>query len=544
MTTIFEARKILTMSATRPVATHVAVRDGKILGAGTLEELERWDDYTLDTTFADKVLMPGLVEGHAHSFEGLTWDDTYVGWFDRRDPDGKTWDGVQTIDALVDRMSASNAANPGTDVLVGWGLDPIYMENTRVTRQDLDRISTDRPILIVHASGHMYSLNSRAFEMLNMLKPGMNAEGIPLADDGLPMGELRGLELMVPASVKLGYDRMSRQQTPGAMDAFARLCVRAGVTTCADLARMLDDDQVAALLRDTGAPDYPVCIVPYMHINGRTTDDLFAFLEKIIPQSTDRCRFGAIKAHADGSIQGFTGRLNWPYYQNGAPNGMWYVTPEKLGEVYERALQAGILVHTHTNGDEASQLAIELTEAALKKHPSFDHRFTLQHCQMATPAQFRKIKALGMCVNLFANHHYFWGDEHYKYTVGPERAERMNACRTALDTGVPMAIHSDAPVTPLGPLFTAWAAVTRRTASNRVQGTGERITVDEALSAITLGAAFTMGMDHLVGSIEAGKRADFCVLGDDPTDVAPEALKDIPIWGTVQGGRLFAAETI
>ena len=544
MTTIYQAKKILTMSATRPVATHVAVRDGKILGAGTLEELERWGDYRLDTTFADKVLMPGLVEGHAHSFEGLTWDDTYVGWFDRRDPDGRTWDGVRTIDALVDRMTAANAAAPGTDVLVGWGLDPIYMGNTRVTRADLDRISTDRPILIVHASGHMYSLNSRAFEMLNMLKPGMNAEGIPLADDGLPMGELRGLELMVPASVKLGYDRMARQQTPGCMDAFARLCVRAGVTTCADLARMLDDDQVAALLRDTGAKDYPVCIVPYMHINGRTTDDLFAFLKKIIPQSTDRCQFGAIKAHADGSIQGFTGRLNWPHYQNGAPNGMWYVTPEKLGEVYERALEAGILVHTHTNGDEASQLAIELVEGALKKHPSFDHRFTLQHCQMATQAQFRKMKSLGMCVNLFANHHFFWGDEHYKYTVGPERAERMNACRTALDTGVPMAIHSDAPVTPLGPLFTAWAAVTRRTASNRVQGTGERITVPEALEAITLGAAFTMGMDHLVGSIEAGKRADFCVLEADPLEADAETLKDIPVWGTVQGGRIFAAETI
>ena len=146
-----------------------------------------------------------------------------------------------------------------------------------------------------------------------------------------------------------------------------------------------------------------------------------------------------------------------------------------------------------------------------------------------------------MCVNLFANHHFYWGDEHYRLTVGPERALRMNACRTALDTGVPMAIHSDAPVTPLGPLFTAWCAVNRITASGRVQGDGEKITVAEALRAITIGAAYTLHMDDEVGSIEVGKRADFAVLEADPTEVDPMTLKDVPVWGSVVGGRVFSA---
>jgi predicted amidohydrolase YtcJ len=151
------------------------------------------------------------------------------------------------------------------------------------------------------------------------------------------------------------------------------------------------------------------------------------------------------------------------------------------------------------------------------------------------------MKALDMCVNLFANHHFYWGDEHYRLTVGPERALRMNACRTALDTGVPMAIHSDAPVTPLGPLFTAWAAVTRITASGRTQGEHEKIAIDEALWAITLGAAYTLHLDDEVGSIESGKRADFAVLEEDPRDLSGDALKDVRVWGTVQGGRVFAA---
>ena len=108
-------------------------------------------------------------------------------------------------------------------------------------------------------------------------------------------------------------------------------------------------------------------------------------------------------------------------------------------------------------------------------------------------------------------------------------------------SGVPFTIHSDAPVTPLGPLFTAWCVVNRPTASGRVLGAHERISVADALQAITLGAAYTLKLDHEIGSIECGKRADFCVLDDDPTTVPPEQLKDVRVWGTVQGGRVFQA---
>lgn len=201
-------------------------------------------------------------------------------------------------------------------------------------------------------------------------------------------------------------------------------------------------------------------------------------------------------------------------------------------------------MHTHTNGDEATELVLYTLEAGLRKHPSRDHRFTLQHCQLANAAQFRRTKALGMCVNLFPNHHFYWGDQHYALTVGPERAERMNACATALANGVPLAIHSDAPVTPLGPLFTAWCAVNRRTASGRRLGEHERISVADALRTITLGAAYTLKLDSEIGSIECGKHADFAVLDADPTQAAPETLKDVPVWGTMQGGRIFAAADI
>ena len=120
-----------------------------------------------------------------------------------------------------------------------------------------------------------------------------------------------------------------------------------------------------------------------------------------------------------------------------------------MQQAYELALAHGLLVHTHTNGDEVTALVLDLMDAALRKHPARDHRFTLQHCQLADAAQFRRIQSLGLCANLFANHHHYWGDQHYATTVGPERAERMNAFHTALDSGVPMASTLTRPSRPL-----------------------------------------------------------------------------------------------
>ncbi|MEO0379222.1 MAG: amidohydrolase [Pseudomonadota bacterium] len=544
-TTIYVAKQIITMNPNQPVVTHVAVRDGKILGAGTLKELEGWGAYDLDTRFADKVLMPGFVEGHAHTMEGALWRFTYVGWFDRMDPQGKTWPGLQSVDAVVARLSETERALGDPDApLLGWGLDPIYMDNVRITRADLDRVSATRPVGVLHASGHILNMNTKALELAGLLHLDNSHPGIPLGDDGLPTGELKSPEIMTPAGVHVGMDRAFLAADADGLRDYAKLCVRAGVTTSSDLGQQLDDDLVDMFASVTGEADFPVCLVAFRINFGVSPQELVDYTASLKSRTTDRLDLGRIKVVADGSIQGFSARMKWPGYYNGAENGLWYVAPDQLAQIYEGALKAGVQVHTHTNGDEATQLTIDTLEEALRRAPDFDHRFTLQHCQLASEAQFRKMARLGMCVNLFANHHFYWGDEHYTLTVGPERAERMNACRTALAAGVPMAIHSDAPVTPLGPLFTAHCAVNRHTASGRIQGAGERIGVDDALYAITMGAAITMKMDHQIGSIEVGKRADFAVLEHDPRSVALDALKDVPVWGTVQGGRVFPAETV
>ena len=428
--------------------------------------------------------------------------------------------------------------------MAGWSLDAIHFDNTRVNRHHLDKVSSSRPIGVLNASGHILNVNSKALELAGLLRTGVNHPGIPLAEDGLPNGELKGPDAMTPVGIHVGFDRALLACDELGLRQFARLCVRRGVTTAADLANLLPQDAVDMMLRITADDDFPARIVSLRRLRNLSVPQMIERALELGKLSTDRLRLGIIKVVADGSIQGFSTRLRWPGYYNGAPNGLWYVPPEQLREIYKLALENGVQVHTHTNGDEATELVLDCVEEALRAHPTPDHRFTLQHCQLADAAQFRRMKSLEMCVNLFPNHHFYWGDQHYALTVGPERAMRMNACATALRSGVPLAIHSDAPVTPLGPLFTAWCAVNRKTASGRTLGEHERIGVDDALRTITLGAAYTLKLDSEVGSIECGKRADFAVLEDDPSTIGGENLKDVRIWGTLQGGRIFEASKI
>jgi predicted amidohydrolase YtcJ len=539
--TVYRTRRILTMDPARPVATHVAVRDGRILAVGSAESTAAWGAHRLDTTFADAVLMPGFVEAHCHVGEGGAWRSAYCGFHDRVDPDGRRWPGVTSIEAAIDRLAQWRDRHPDPSrPILGWGFDPIHFGRRRCTRADLDRLGADRPVILAHASGHILNANTAALARIGWLDAPPEHPGVPRAADGRPTGELLGPEVMTPLMLACGISRADLATDEDGLRAFGRACVRTGTTTATELGVPLPEAAIERMRAFTADERFPVRLVWAMHARGQS---VARTVERALAQrahSSDRLRMGCIKVHLDGSMQGFTARLKWPHYLGGE-QGLWYVEPEHLLALYEAALAAGLQVHSHTNGDEATELAIDCIERALRRHPASDHRFTLQHCQMAGPAQLRRMAALGIGANFFANHAYFWGDVHREVTLGPDRAERLNPCRSAKAIGVPFAIHSDAPVTPLGPLFTAWCAVNRLTASGRVLGGHERLEVDDALRAITLGAAATLRLDGEIGSIETGKRADFAVLHDDPLDLPPDRLRDVRVRGTVQDGRWFEA---
>lgn len=551
-TTVYPARKIITMNPMQPHATHVAVRDGRVLAVGSLADMQAWGTFTLDERFAAKVLMPGLVEGHCHLKEGSMWDWTYLGWFDRRDPEGKVWSGLRSMDEVVSRLAevaAKMTADgvPDTEPLVAWGFDPIYFGGERMTVHHVDRASATRPIVIGHANGHLMNVNSAMLRIAEITRDN-EVEGVVKfaegADEGEPTGELQEPAAMFLVLRKIGNAGLLAPMTEAGVRSFARLACLQGVTTATDLVNKLTADDCGVLEKVTRDEDFAVRILPaFQAFHGTHGAAQGAeHVKSLVPRNTDRLRYGLVKMMLDGSIQGFSARLRWPGHFNGAPNGIWVTAPAQYEADFETYHRAGLTIHTHTNGDEASEVAIDAIGRVLTRAPRPDHRHTLQHGQMIDAPLFRRMASLGLCANLFANHIWYWGDQHYEMTMGPDRANRLDACGSALAAGVPLAIHSDAPVTPLGPLFTAWCAVNRITPKGRLLGEGERITVPQALRAITLGAAWTLKLDGEIGSIECGKRADFCVLEDDPLEMDPMALKDARVWGTVLSGRVFQAQ--
>ncbi|HDR9583132.1 TPA: amidohydrolase [Burkholderia stabilis] len=540
--TVFTARRILTMNPAQPSATHVAVRDGRILAVGDADDATAWParfgTCAADDSLRDKVLMPGLVEGHCHLMEGAMWDAVYVGYYDRRGPDGTLWPGLRSLDAVLERLAGAERAMTDDGPLLAWGFDPIFFGTSRLTVRELDRVSSRRPIAILHASVHLMNVNGAMLARAG-IDEDTDIDGVSRDADGRPTGELQEFAAMLPVYQTIGGKlAISASEKPHAIWNFGRVAQLAGVTTATDLVNDLSLDGNRTLHEVTADADYPVRIVPAFAPQRNpacSADSVLAEIER----NTDKLHFGPVKFIVDGSIQGFTARVRWPGYAGGQPNGLWLIPPAQLVDVFEPFHRAGLQLHVHTNGDEATEVVLDAMATLLARHPRPDHRHTLQHCQMADAAQLRRIRALGLCVNFFANHLYYWGDAHYTQTIGADRANRMDAAGSARRLGIPFALHSDAPITPLNPLFTAWCAMQRETASGRVLGEGERLALDDALHAITLGAAYTLRMDHLVGSIEVGKYADFAVLDEDPSACAPARLKELAVWGTVLGGRVF-----
>ena len=483
-TIIYRARRILTMNPANPEATHVAVRDGRILGAGPLEDLKGWGEHTLDERFADKVLMPGFVEGHSHAYEGGVWAYPYVGYFDRLAPDGTRHAGLKSIEEVSARLREIESTLPKDGrPMLAWGFDPIYFGGRRMELDDLDKVTTERAVLVIHSNFHVLNVNSPVLRAANINRHS-NVHGV-VKDWGASPRELQEMTAKYMAYRASGINIAAVLSDEAAVWRFARVAQLSGVTTATDLHNELPDSTVDGYLRASASAsdDFPIRLLPAFGAIALPVDEGVRKLKALMQHNNDRLRFGLVKIVTDGSIQGLSARMRWPGYYNGLPNGVWNTGPDDIDRLLQAYHDAGFQVHIHTNGDEASEVALNAIESVVTQMPRPDHRHVLQHCQMAPASQFRRMKALGVGVNLFANHIYYWGDVHYARTMGPERAERMDACGTALATGVPFAIHCDAPVTPIGPLFTAWCAVNRLTASGRVLGERERIPVADALRA-------------------------------------------------------------
>lgn len=546
-TVIFPARTVITMDPSQPRVDAVAVRDGRILAAGSLEECASWGPHEVDRRFAEHVIVPGMIEAHAHSLEGAFSMIPYVGWFDRHRVDGGTAPGIRTYDALLTRLREVDAETAGSsEPIVVGGFDPIYFtDEDRLTREHLDRVSTDRPIFVFHASAHLATVNTAMLDHHEITRDS-TTPGVARDANGEPNGELQEMPAMALAASALQVI-LRALNDPQAIRALGQICANQGITMMCDLAASgLARPDGQALWHDVvDRNDYPARILQrHVHALGAgSTDwtDAAELMVQLAAGDTDKLRTAGLKLVLDGSIQGFTAKMDWPGYYTGTDHGQWMVPPDQLLEIARPFHQRKINIHAHCNGDLTIDAWIDTVEQLVIEYPWLDHRHTVQHSQLTRTAQFRRMAKLGMCANIFANHLWYWGDQHHDITVGPERARRMEAAATAQREGVSFSLHSDANVTPLGHLHSMWCAVNRVTPSGRVLGEHERISAESALGSVTLGSAYQLHLDAEFGSIECGKAADLTVLEADPLTVDPMEIRDIGVWGTVVGGRAFEA---
>lgn len=540
--TIYPARKIVTMNPSNPEATHVAVRGGWVLGVGPLHDLTGWGAYTLDDTFARFVLVPGMIEVHSHSAEGGVPRFPYQGFFDRPGLNGTTLAGVRSVAEMLAQLKALDAAMADPDEpLITQGFDPIYFAGERLNRTHLDTVSLARPVFVFHANGHVATVNSAMLRQHGITRD-TTVEGVARGADGEPNGELQEAPAMMLASSGLMplFRSMSEEETIRNFGAMAR---NAGITTVGDLGGsiLIDASALARWQRVVNDPAFPARVTVYnLPALPGSTADWHAAAQRAnelrATAQSAKLRFPGVKFVIDGSIQGWTAALNPPGYFTGEDHGVLLTDPEHFKDWLLPFHRLGLNIQVHCNGDRAVDVFLDAVEALLREAPRPDHRHTVQHSQLTTAAQYRRMAELGLCANIFANHLWYWGDQHYERTVGPERANRMEACATAKREGVRFSIHSDANVTPLGHLHTMWCAVNRITPSGRVLGPEEKISAYDALNAVTVDAAYQMHLDAELGSIEPGKRADFTVLEKSPLDVDPMEIRHIPVWGTVLGG--------
>ena len=542
--TIYQAKKIVTLNDVVPEATHVAVRNGRVLGAGNLGDLTGWGQYTVDDTFKDLVIIPGLIEAHNHIFAAFDALFPYVGYFDRPAVDGSTLKGITSYDALIASLKAADAALTDADApLIAIEFDPIYFWGQEpFSKAILDQVSTTRQIAVWYASEHTLMLNSAALAA-NTITSSVTDPGALKGEDGEPTGELNSPSAMGLASSIFSV-LMESAADPKTIQALGTFAVNVGCTMVTDMASLMLADPAAltAWHETVNAPGYPVRVGSYVEptLPGSTVtpDTIVAAVQQLRQTAgTDMLHFPGVKLMFDGSVQDFTSYMRWPgYYQ--APNDLpsLLMNEDEAVEWITPLQAAGIPVSAHVNGDGAVELFLNAVERVSYAHPAPDIRHIAQHSQMTSPAQYRRMANLGMCANIFANHLWYYGDQHYEITVGPERAQGMEACATALAAGVPFSLHTDAGVTPLGCLHSVWCAVNRVTPKGRVLGESEKISAADALHAVTLGSAYLLGLDAEMGSIQPGKWADFAVLEESPLDVDPMEIRDITVWGTVLAG--------
>ncbi len=527
---VYIGEHIIAMTGVNPGA--VAVRGDRILATGSVQEIELLiGESTRVIELGEQALLPGFIDAHGH-FSALARTADYV------DLSPPPVGGAESIADIVRalRLAIEQSSLPAGTLVTGFGYDDSLLEERRhPTRFDLDEASTSHPIVIRHVSGHLAVGNSLALADAGISAETPDPAGgiVRRLENGAPDGvmEETAMTLLPDAVANLTPERFAELRRQ-ALEIYAAY----GITTIQD--SNLPLDYIEMLRQEAASEAYPVDMVAYAMANSLSDQALDSI--ELEQKYVNGFRLGGIKFTLDGSPQGRTAWLTEPY-EEGPPGAAddYVAYPSYEPSEYLRRIPAiierGLPALVHVNGDAAIDLMLEGLESIAQKGPLPDHRSVAIHAQLARPDQLDRMRELGVLPSFYAVHPFFWGDWH-RLSFGDERASFISPLRAALDRGIPITIHNDSPVVPPDMMRLVAIAVNRETRSGYVLGPDQRVDVMEALHAVTLGAAYQYFEENEKGSLEAGKRADFVILAQDPRIVESKALADIDIVETVSRG--------
>ena len=450
----------------------------------------------------------------------------------------KTSIGVRNRSSYLSNLSEIEENHPKDQSLISWGFHHYF--HGKLTRYDLDKISSTRPIIIIHRSFHEFILNTPAMELLGINKNAFKnlEEDQHLAnfDDG-HFSE-RGAIIVLP---KLMQVLAAPTKLIQGLQKTKEYLHSNGITVIGNPGSMYNKDLQGAKNLIFGNIDSP--FESYFFPSALNLSEQFQ-IHEVLGAAKDQTRWGAgklnylskhIKLFADGAMYSQNMVMRDGYLDN--HQGSWLMNLETFENLFRIFWDEGYQIHIHQNGDAALDRLLLTLEKNLARNPRDDHRTTVVHFGYSAKDQLKKMKELGVLVS--ANPYYVTAlsDLYSRKGVGYERSQEMVRLGDAIKEGIKVALHSDMPMAPASPLMLMHAAVNRDNFAGKVAGPNQRITTIEALRAVTINAAYVLRLEKLYGSIETGKYANFTILDKNPLKITSNEIKNIRILGTVLKGE-------
>ena len=529
---ILTSNNVIRMASHRPEPAEplaIAIKDGRIVWMGSHEEASAHEgENTQRIEYGDNAILPGFVDAHGH----IVGVGMYAALANVASPPVGP---VNTIEDLQNTLRAyikDNKIQPGEWVMGRGYDDSLIAEKRHPDRDDLDAVSDEHPIALIHVSGHLMAANSRA-----LARGGITAEsedplgGIIRRRPGSrePDGVLEETA-MTPLR---GFANTINKDPIAAVGAALDIYASFGLTTAQDGAANPELVQVLEAAGKAGALSMDVVAYPVGMVDPARVAENNTF-----GSYTNRLKIGGIKLFLDGSPQGKTAYLTKPYHvpphgQDADYRGYPTIPQPTVDALVKAFLDARIPILAHANGDAASDMLIDAVAAADPKH---DHRTVMIHAQTLREDQITRMKTLNMVPSYFSAHTFYWGDWHRDSVLGPERGRRISPMASTKERGMIFTVHNDAPVVPPDTIRLLWASTNRRTRSDQVLGAEQRLTTYDALRAMTIYGAYQNFEEDSKGTLEVGKLADIAVLSENPLKVPVEDLLRLEVEATYSHG--------